>query len=198
MIENFFKKVCNFLNFNSDNSKENNEENFKDVLEILKTEYNLESERTKSIEKKANIFLTLTVAIVSLIVPNIPIKEMKVVLFNIKSDCISLIQLLIQLAIIFSCFLLIAPLIYAILAFYNFTQIVSSKTKNRINYKKIIQEMDNKEFKRALINHYSDILDKNIKYNNDTTEIFHKGEKYFRYFFFTLILGIIIVTLIVK
>ena len=93
---------------------------------------------------------------------------------------------------------MIASLIYAILAFYNFTKIVSLKTKNRINYEKIIQEMDNKEFKRALINHYSDILDKNIKYNNDTVETFHVGKKYFKYFFFTLILGIIIVTLIVK
>lgn len=123
---------------------------------------------------------------------------MKFVLINSKSECISLMQLLIQLAIILSCFLLIASLIYAILAFCNFTQIVSLKTKNRINYKKIIQGMDNKEFKRGLINHYSDILDTNIKYNNDTAETFNKGEKYFRYFFFTLILGIIIVTLIVK
>ena len=40
--------------------------------------------------------------------------------------------------------------------------------------------------------------DKNIKYNNDTVETFHVGKKYFKYFFFTLILGIIIVTLIVK
>lgn len=194
MIKNFFEKVRNCLNFNSGNAKENSEGNFKDVLEILKTEYNLESERTKSIEKKANIFLTLTVAIVSLIVPNIPIKEMKFVLINIKSDCISLIQL----AIIFSCFLLIASLIYAILAFYYFTKIIRLKTKNRIDYIKIIQGMDNKEFKRALIKHYSNILDTNIKYNNDTAETFNKGEKYFRIFFFTLISGIIIVTLIVK
>ena len=56
MIKNFFKKVRNCLNFNSGNAKENSEENFKDVLEILKTEYNLESERTKSIEKKQIFF----------------------------------------------------------------------------------------------------------------------------------------------
>lgn len=64
MINKFLENVCNFLNFNSDNSKEiskkfskeNFEENFKDVLEILKTEYNLERERTKSIEKKQIFF----------------------------------------------------------------------------------------------------------------------------------------------
>lgn len=199
MINKFLENVCNFLNFNSDNSKEisskfskeNFEENFKDVLEILKTEYNLERERTKSIEKKANIFLTLTVAIISLIVPNIPIN---LVLNNINSDCICLTQL----AILFSCFLLIISLIYAILAFYNFTKIISLKIRNRIDYKKIIQGIDNKEFKKGLLKHYSDILDINIEYNNDTIKIFNKGEKYFKYFFFTLIFGIIIVTLIVK
>ena len=67
MINKFLENVCNFLNFNSDNSKEisskfskeNFEENFKDVLEILKTEYNLESERTKSIEKKSKYFFNI-------------------------------------------------------------------------------------------------------------------------------------------
>lgn len=93
---------------------------------------------------------------------------------------------------------MIISLIYAILAFYNFTKIISLKIRNRIDYKKIIQGIDNKEFKKGLLKHYSDILDINIEYNNDTIKIFNKGEKYFKYFFFTLIFGIIIVTLIVK
>ena len=188
MIKKFFEKVCNSLNFNSDNSKEN----FKAVLEILKTEYILESERTKAIEKKANIFLSLLIAIISLTVPNIPLNKIKSTLTNL--DCINLIQV----TVIVGCLLLFLSLIFAILAFHYLTKIIKLKTKNRVDFIKIIKKADDKNLYKGLFNHYSQILKINIKENNKTAETFNNGEKYFRNFFFTLIFGIMMVTLIVE
>ena len=143
------------------------------MLEISKDEYSKERERTNNLDNKTNVFISAILAIITIYIPIIPFKEIKVV--YMQNEKVTLI-----IATVGICLLLLS-FVYLIIAFYNLYKAFDLKSFNRVNFEnlndeEILQQSINK-VERGLIRHYNTILTENAKTNNDKAKKLANGIK---------------------
>jgi hypothetical protein len=168
-------------------------DNNKIILDILREEYKLERDRTRQIENKGKIFLTLMMGFATFVTPYIPLKEIVEILYsnNCLKVSISILGILIILGAV-CCFGI---------AFKNLSRAISLKTSNRVDIERITSDSnkttEDPELQKKLTRHFVKILETNINYNNKTADDVKLGIKYLFGFFFLFACGIMLLKCIV-
>lgn len=144
------------------------------MLEISKSEYDKERERTNNLDNKASFFMSAIIAIITIYIPIIPFKHIKKIYMGSGKELIVLVTICI-------CILVVA-FITLIIAFYNLYKSFSLKPFKRVDFENLSNEqilLQNKSLvERGLLDHYHTILVNNADINNDKASKLTTGIKY--------------------
>ena len=145
---------------------------YKLCIDIAKDEYRIERERTRVLENKAQLFLTLSVALLSFISNTASISQI-VVFYKKISDITSIMVVTTSIAFVFIAVMLI---IYATYLLY---KIISTKPFMRITTENIFQtetfNRNENEVAEGLINHYKKVIASNITANSQNASDLQKA-----------------------
>lgn len=163
------------------------------MLDIAKDEYTKERERANSIDNKLGIFISAIFAIIAIYIPIIPFHGLKTI-YQANDKC------RIILATIFICILITAA-INLFIALAYLISAITLKPFNRVNYTNLEDEYNLccsfDIVEKSLIEHYTDILDKNTMINDKKAKKFTRGLIFVVLFFSLLMIasiGLLIIT----
>lgn len=144
------------------------------LLEVSMNEYAKERERTNTIENKANVFISVIIALFTIYIPIIPFSKLFAAysIFNkIGIACVTAVLCVMVLSVIF-----------LIIAFVNLYKGYKIKPYLRVEFSSLNDEnilvQSENNVKRALIDHYNTILIGNAKINNEKADAVSVGIKY--------------------
>lgn len=163
------------------------------MLEISKTEYERERERSNMLDNKASFFLSASIAVLTIFIPIIPFSKI-VDFFN------SATKGYMSIAIIALCLLFAALILFVISVSNLYSAYNVHKFKN-INYENLdddsILQTKKNQTERGLVKHYNGILVYNATVNNEKANKIRTGLKYsvlsFSFIFISTILLIILI-----
>lgn len=140
------------------------------LLNISIDEYAKERERANSFDSRSCIFITVIMAIITLLMQTLPLKEIKNLIKNLDILVISIIVL--------SAFWVLAAIVL-LLAFIYFIKVICTKKYKSVNIENLNDEEKNMApadiMEYALVEHYNTILIENNKVNLNKSKNYDKG-----------------------
>lgn len=163
------------------------------MLEISKTEYERERERSNMLDNKASFFLSASIAVLTIFIPIIPFS--KIVVFFSSATKVNLSITIIALSLLFSALILFIISVYNLYSAYNIRKYKNINYEN-LNNEGILQTKRN-QTERGLVKHYNSILVYNATVNDEKAIKIQTGLKYsifsFSFMFVSTILLIILI-----
>ena len=144
------------------------------LLDVSMDEYAKERERTNTIENKANVFISVIIALFTIYIPIIPFSKLFVAystFSKIGIACVTTVLCVMVLSVIF-----------LIIAFVNLYKGYKIKPYLRVEFSSLNDEnilaQSENDVKRALIAHYNTIRTGNAEINSEKADAVSVGIKY--------------------
>lgn len=160
------------------------------LLDVFKDEYQKEKDRATGFENRAGIFISGIIAIVTLYLTVLPVKDIK---NCFSSDAANYKVALGTLGLFF---LLIAAY-YVIQSFIKFIGVLDAQDYQRVEFDNLVNEVNNQCVQDVMAyelnRQYYDILIFNVEVNRKKAENYSKGIKYTLKAFIILIIAMIMI-----
>ena len=155
------------------------------LLNAAMNEYSMERGRANDLDSKASFFMTLGVAIATIFIPIIPLGKLSHIYLG-EDFCIKCVVTVFVISLVLAtCFIL-----RALLLLYNSFKIRNYKSFNA----EILNDPKNYEFSKdttdkSLCQHYQEIIDFNLKVNDEKAAFVEKGMRFGGFGFLALVIG---------
>lgn len=144
------------------------------LLEVSMDEYAKERERTNTIENKANVFISVIIALFTIYIPIIPFSKLLTAYSTFSKTGIACVTAALCVMIL--------SVVFLIIAFVNLYKGYKIKPYLRVEFSSLNDEnilvQSENNVKRALIDHYNTILIGNSKINSEKADAVSVGIKY--------------------
>lgn len=162
------------------------------MLDISRSEFMIERERSNNIDNKANIFITIIITLITIYIPIMPLSSLKEIYKQPYNNNV-------VTATICICFLVLSVISLTI-CLYNLIGVISLKPFQRMNFENLNDEQilkaSQNEVERGLLDHYNTILTNNVDINDKKADKISLGIKYWIIFFCLLSVSTIILLII--